>query len=267
MLGHGRVGRACPAPRARAARRSRARRACRSFRLVGEPLDPVLVDDDLAGLPDQQRVPVGRRLTHRCRADRAGRAGAVLHHDGLPERGSELVGDHARDHVAGAARRVGDDQVDRAGGEGLRGGGEGEGRCRQCAYQQSNPHFASSPNRCSRSRSGAVASRGLGLCVGSIDNGCNVVIMSNMRAVVLIDERHVIAENAFVEIVVWQVPQPVRRSAHRLKYRLALVVGGRVRPSLRQRSRQGRSPALWQRRNHLTFSGATSSCSQISGRT
>jgi Family of unknown function (DUF6516) len=47
-----------------------------------------------------------------------------------------------------------------------------------------------------------------------------------MKAVVMIDERHVIAEDAFVEIVVWRVPQPVRRSAHELKYRLALVVAG-----------------------------------------
>jgi hypothetical protein len=50
--------------------------------------------------------------------------------------------------------------------------------------------------------------------------------MSNMRAVVQIDERHVIAENAFVEIAVWQVPQPVRRFMHQLKYRLALVAAG-----------------------------------------
>jgi hypothetical protein len=47
-----------------------------------------------------------------------------------------------------------------------------------------------------------------------------------MKAVVLIDERHVIAENAFVEIVIWQVPQPVRLSTHQLKYRLALVAAG-----------------------------------------
>ncbi|MEA2876459.1 MAG: hypothetical protein QOF14_1655 [Hyphomicrobiales bacterium] len=46
------------------------------------------------------------------------------------------------------------------------------------------------------------------------------------KAVVMMDERHVIAQDAFVEIVVWQVPQPVRRSTHRLKYRLALVVAG-----------------------------------------
>jgi hypothetical protein len=30
----------------------------------------------------------------------------------------------------------------------------------------------------------------------------------------------------FVEIVVWQLPQPARGSAHRFKYRLALVVDG-----------------------------------------
>jgi len=47
-----------------------------------------------------------------------------------------------------------------------------------------------------------------------------------MKAEVLIDERHVLAEDAFVEIVVWGVPQAVRGSAHRYKYRLALVVGG-----------------------------------------
>ena len=43
----------------------------------------------------------------------------------------------------------------------------------------------------------------------------------------MMDERYVIADDAFVEIVVRQVPQPVRRSTHRLKYRLALVVAGK----------------------------------------
>jgi hypothetical protein len=47
-----------------------------------------------------------------------------------------------------------------------------------------------------------------------------------MKAVVMIDERHVIAEDAFVEIAVWRVPQPVRTSTHRLKYRLALIAAG-----------------------------------------
>ncbi len=38
------------------------------------------------------------------------------------------------------------------------------------------------------------------------------------------NQRLVLAENRFAEIVVWQVPKPVRGSAHGFKYRLALVV-------------------------------------------
>lgn len=47
-----------------------------------------------------------------------------------------------------------------------------------------------------------------------------------MKAAVLLHERHVLAEDAFVEIVVWRVPGPVRGSTHRFKYRVALVVAG-----------------------------------------
>ena len=47
-----------------------------------------------------------------------------------------------------------------------------------------------------------------------------------MKAEALAQERQAIAEDAFVEIVVWRVPQPVKGSKHRLKYRLALVVAG-----------------------------------------
>lgn len=47
-----------------------------------------------------------------------------------------------------------------------------------------------------------------------------------MKAELLIDERHVLAEDAFVEIVVWRIPQPARGSAHAYKYRLALVESG-----------------------------------------
>jgi hypothetical protein len=47
-----------------------------------------------------------------------------------------------------------------------------------------------------------------------------------MRAVLLMDERHVIADAVFVEIRVWRVPRRVPASAHDLKYSLALVVAG-----------------------------------------
>jgi hypothetical protein len=50
--------------------------------------------------------------------------------------------------------------------------------------------------------------------------------MSNMPAEPLLDERHVLSESAFVELVVWRVPVPVRGSQHGYRYRLALVVDG-----------------------------------------
>lgn len=48
-----------------------------------------------------------------------------------------------------------------------------------------------------------------------------------MKAVTLLRRRVVVAVDAFVEAVVWQVPQAVPPSTHRFKYRLAYVVGGR----------------------------------------
>jgi hypothetical protein len=47
-----------------------------------------------------------------------------------------------------------------------------------------------------------------------------------MPAEPLLDERHVLSETAFAELVVWRVPAPVRGSEHRYRYRLALVVKG-----------------------------------------
>ncbi len=51
--------------------------------------------------------------------------------------------------------------------------------------------------------------------------------MSNMPAELLLDERHILGEAAFAEIVVWRVPLAVRGSAHEYRYRLALVVDGK----------------------------------------
>ena len=50
--------------------------------------------------------------------------------------------------------------------------------------------------------------------------------MSNMPAELLLDERHVLGESAFAELVVWRVTAPVRGSEHEFRYRLALVVDG-----------------------------------------
>jgi hypothetical protein len=45
-----------------------------------------------------------------------------------------------------------------------------------------------------------------------------------MPARLLLRERRILAEDRFVEIVIWEVPKPVPGSRHRFKYRLALVV-------------------------------------------
>ncbi|MDR3579005.1 MAG: DUF6516 family protein [Oryzomonas sp.] len=42
----------------------------------------------------------------------------------------------------------------------------------------------------------------------------------------MLNERHTIAESAFVEMVVWRLPSPLSGSCHSFKYRLALVVDG-----------------------------------------
>ena len=47
-----------------------------------------------------------------------------------------------------------------------------------------------------------------------------------MKTLPLIRRRVVLAPDAFAEIVVWRVPEPVTPSSHALKYRLAYVVGG-----------------------------------------
>ncbi len=48
-----------------------------------------------------------------------------------------------------------------------------------------------------------------------------------MKAILLLRNRFAVSDNAFVEIAVWEVPNPVRGSNHRYKYRLALVVDER----------------------------------------
>lgn len=53
-----------------------------------------------------------------------------------------------------------------------------------------------------------------------------VVIISNMKARELFSRRVPVAEQSFVELVLWEVPEPLSGSKHRYKYRLAFVVAG-----------------------------------------
>jgi hypothetical protein len=45
-----------------------------------------------------------------------------------------------------------------------------------------------------------------------------------MKAVELVQTRIVYSQNAFAELVLWQLPSPVPGSSHRFKYRSAYVV-------------------------------------------
>jgi len=47
-----------------------------------------------------------------------------------------------------------------------------------------------------------------------------------MKAVRLISTRIAYSESAFAELVLWRLPNPLKGSAHKFKYRLAYVVRG-----------------------------------------
>lgn len=42
----------------------------------------------------------------------------------------------------------------------------------------------------------------------------------------MLNERHIISEDAFVEMVVWRLPSPIEGCRHGFKYRIALIVKG-----------------------------------------
>jgi Family of unknown function (DUF6516) len=50
------------------------------------------------------------------------------------------------------------------------------------------------------------------------------VISTNMKAALLLDERHQVADAAFAELRMWRVPTSVRGSSHDFKYALAFIV-------------------------------------------
>lgn len=54
----------------------------------------------------------------------------------------------------------------------------------------------------------------------------DVASMSNMKAKSLLKERRILSPTSFLDLVIWQVTQPLAGSAHPFKYRLAFVVDG-----------------------------------------
>ena len=70
-------------------------------------------DDDLAVLPQEQRVSVGRGPCGEFAREVAVGARAILDHHRLPERLAEPGGDHAGNRIGGTARRIGHEQANR----------------------------------------------------------------------------------------------------------------------------------------------------------
>jgi hypothetical protein len=53
-----------------------------------------------------------------------------------------------------------------------------------------------------------------------------VGIITNVKALELVRTRVAYSETAFAELVLWQIPKPLKGSSHVYKYRLAYVVEG-----------------------------------------
>jgi len=84
-----------------------------SHRVVGLLLEQERAEREWRGVREHEGGAVGRRAGDLQPADGAARAGLVVDHHRLPELLAELLGHDAREDVAGAAGREGDDDLDR----------------------------------------------------------------------------------------------------------------------------------------------------------
>lgn len=73
---------------------------------------------------------------------------------------------------------------------------------------------------------GGVRPRRQALALLSLTTGATVGVISNANATQLLRTRVAYSENAFAELVLWQLPKPLQGSAHSYRYRLAYVVDG-----------------------------------------
>ena len=76
--------------------------------------------DGIRDRDEQQRVAVGRSIHHRCGSNIAGRSGAVLDHEALPEPLRQPLSDQSAEDVIAATRRIANDDAHRSRRIGLR---------------------------------------------------------------------------------------------------------------------------------------------------
>ncbi|MBJ6612095.1 MAG: hypothetical protein JG718_17190 [Candidatus Thiothrix moscowensis] len=76
-----------------------------------------------------------------------------------------------------------------------------------------------------------------------------------MKAKSLLKERRAISDTSFLDLVVWQVPEPLAGSSHHFKYRLAFVVEGVCVLRYDNEAGKGNHKHLGEREVPYTFSG------------
>ncbi|HRJ53901.1 MAG TPA: DUF6516 family protein [Candidatus Thiothrix moscowensis] len=76
-----------------------------------------------------------------------------------------------------------------------------------------------------------------------------------MKAKSLLKERRAISDTSFLDLVVWQVPEPLAGSFHHFKYRLAFVVEGVCVLRYDNEAGKGNHKHLGEREVPYTFSG------------
>lgn len=74
-----------------------------------------------------------------------------------------------------------------------------------------------------------------------------------MDAKLMLNERRVLSEEAFVEMVVWRLPSPLPGSRHNFKYRLALVVNGECVPRYDNEAGKGDHKHIGKQENPYEF--------------
>lgn len=76
-----------------------------------------------------------------------------------------------------------------------------------------------------------------------------------MKAELLLQQRVSLSRRAFIEIVIWRVPQAVRGSNHSFKYRLAYVANRRCVIRLDNEAGKGDHLHIGKRERPYLFSG------------
>jgi Family of unknown function (DUF6516) len=86
-----------------------------------------------------------------------------------------------------------------------------------------------------------------------------------MKAELLMRERLILSSRAFVEIVIWKLPQPLADSQHTFKYRLAYIANQRCVVRFDNEAGAKAITSIWMRSRRPTPSVTSTLCNRIFG--